>query len=676
MNATTLQSRMFELAQSVSRRAWPLPLALAVVALLIGAGKSVAQTQWLPESPGEIKKLSLKELLNIEVTTVSRKETTVGQSPAAIFVITQEMIRRSGATTIPELFRMVPGMDVARIDSHRWAVSIRGFNQEFANKLLVLSDGRAVYTPLTSGVFWEMQDTVLEDIERIEVVRGPSAALWGANAVNGVINIISKSAKDTQGLLVSGGYGSENPGFGSVRYGGKLAEDVFYRVYAKGLSLGDTKFPDGTSAQDAWHQQRGGLRIDWGQEGDNRFTVQGDVAYGEPQELYIPAGATNPVSGKLPFFGANLLGRWTHTLGVDSDFTVQAYYDHIDRDGPTASFLSDTFDLDFQYRFPWGNRHAITWGLGYRYTTDNVMFQPPVFFEPQHRDLHLATAFVQDEIQLVKDRLALTLGSQFQYYSFTGLDWQPTVRLKWTPTPRQTVWAAVSRALRTPSRADNDGLVQTSFTTRLANRDLHPEEVMAYEVGYRAQVHERLTLDLTAFYNEYDRLRSAETIFAGFPSVTKRDEKIFGETYGAEVSAIWEAVDWWRWQATYSFLEVQLHRDAGGNDAAGEQRDEGRNPHHQVTLSSSMNLTRAVDLDCSLRFVDQLQSPPGFSNIPGYFELDVRLAWRPRPNLELSIVGQNLLEDRHPEFLPGSFGALGQPREMERAVYGKVTWHF
>lgn len=618
---------------------------------------------------------SLEELMNVRVTTVSRGESTIGKSPAAVFVITTEMIRRSGATTLPEILRLVPGLQVARIDAHRWAIAVRGFNAEFSNKLLVMIDGRAIYSPVFSGVRWDMQDPLLEDIARIEVVRGSAAALWGANAVNGVINIITQSARDTQGTVVSGGWGNEDPGFGAIRYGGKLAEDIYYRVYVKGQAVGDTKFPDGTSSQDSWHRFQAGFRVDAQPNVDNRFTLQGDVGFGEPRELFQSFGSFVIVPDTIRYQTANVLGRWTRTLGPDADFTLQAYYDYSKRQVFNQSERLSTFDLDFQHHLRLGDRHALTWGGGYRLTMGGVWFAPPIHFDESSRNIHLGRIFLRDEIKLVDEKLTLTLGSQFEYYSFSGFDYQPTARLTWTPTERQTAWAAVSRALRTPSWADNDLRITTTIPPRgnLPNKDLHPESVLSYELGYRAQLHERFSADLAIFYSDYDRLRSRETLA---PGVTERDEKIHGETYGGEIALSWKPTNWWQLRAAYSYLQIQLHNARDGTDMVSTLLDEGRSPQQQASLHSSWDITRSVNLDATVRYVDRLRSVAPVPDIPSYVELDVRLAWRPHPNLELALVGVNLLDESHPEFLPGPVGFLGQAREIPRGIYGTVTWRF
>ena len=415
---------------------WLVASLCAGAGLLLGT--PVSATEPPLASTAELATMSLEQLLNIEVTSVSRRGEKLSSAPAAIHVITGDDIRRSGATSIPEALRLSPGLEVGHVDAHNWAVTSRGFNDLFANKLLVLMDGRSSYTPLFSGVHWDVQDTMLEDIERIEVVRGPSAALWGSNAVNGVINIISKSARDTQGTVVSGGWGNEDPGFGAIRFGGMIGEEIFYRVYAKAQSFGDTKFPDGSSSQDSWHRFQTGFRIDAQPNVDDRFTLQGDLGFGEPRGLFQAIGSIVIVPDTIRNQTANVLGRWTHTLGATSDFTLQAYYDYTKSEVLNFTQSQRTFDVDAQYHMRLGVRQALTLGGGYRLTMDDVFFPAPVSFDERNRNIHLGRIFVRDDITVVDERLILTLGSQFEYYSFTGLDYQPTARLTWTPTANQT----------------------------------------------------------------------------------------------------------------------------------------------------------------------------------------------------------------------------------------------
>jgi iron complex outermembrane recepter protein len=648
----------------------------------------------------ELKKMSVEDLMSVEVTTVSRQESTIGRSPAAVFVITPEDIRRSGATSLPELFRMAPGMDVARIDNNKWAVSARGLNDRFNGKLLVQVDGRTVYNPLSSGVFWDAVDYPLEDIERIEVIRGPGASVWGANAVNGIINIITKSAKETQGGLISGGGGTEEPSFGTFHYGGKIGNHLYYRVYGKGFKR-DKQFALSGDSHDDWWGASGGVRLEWQMSERDSVTLQGDFVKDVAQRkdfrptVAAPFSLTN-VENEATHAG-NVLARWGHQRGNGSSWTLQAYWDRFERKGNNGfvDLRWDTYDVDFQHQLPLSGRQKIVYGVAYRYidaflgpsTGDNGF---AVSFPPPHRHPQLFSAFVQDQITLVEDKFSLTLGSKVEHNDFTGFEYQPTVRLLWTPTRRQTVWAAVSRAVRTPTLSE-DGIAtrQTpSFPPalrgaplfgRLRNStDFKSEELLAYELGYRAQATDKFSVDLASFYNVYDNLRvvvpGTATPGAGpgtFDLPLNFQNRMKGETYGVELAATWQLTDWWRLYGTYTFLRMNLHRDAGL--AASAEVAEGQSPQHQVYLRSSWNLPRHVEFDLIGRFVDRL---PGFGPVvESYPSLDARLSWRPRRNLEFAVVGQNLLDNHHAE--SGTVPLLKSLLvEIQRSVYGKATWRF
>src|SRR5947209_9123363 len=393
--------------------AWPR-LGFFSICLFIALG-AFGQT---PPAQPDLTELPIETLLQMEVTTVSRKSEKLSQSPAAVSVITQDDIRRSGVTSIPEALRLVPGLEVARLDASQWAISARGFNDVFANKLLVLQDGRSIYTPLFSGVFWDVQGTMLEDIERIEVIRGPGATLWGANAVNGVINIITRSARDTQGLLITGGGGTEEHDFGGVRYGGKFSEHAFFRIYGTYFNRDDSALPNGDDAHDGWQLGRGGFRLDWDVSEHNLLTLQFDLYRGTLHQVFGTFDPANPINftrvvrDEIDLAGENLLGRWSHSFSSDSDLRLQLYYDRTERNTVIFKEDRDTFDIDFQHRFPLGRRHDVIWGGGYRVTGDQVGNSPTISLTPDSRTTHLFSAFVQDEIALVPDRFRLTLGSK------------------------------------------------------------------------------------------------------------------------------------------------------------------------------------------------------------------------------------------------------------------------
>jgi iron complex outermembrane receptor protein len=668
-------------------------LLLSVVAAVCSAGAYDTE----PALPADLTELSLEDLMDIEITSVAKKSQKLSEAAAAIFVITQEDIRRSGATSIPEALRMVPGLEVARIDANKWAITSRGFNGRFANKLLVLIDGRTVYTPLYSGVYWDMKDTLLEDVDRIEVIRGPGAALWGANAVNGVINIMTKGAKDTQGALVVAGTGTEEQGFGSLRYGAKLGQDIFSRVYVKYFDRDSGVFPSGEDGADEWDVLRAGFRMDWQGSGPDALTLQGDIYDGE-------AGVTVVTKSFDPYVpptfdedddisGANLLGRWKHTVSDTSEIALQVYYDRTERNGAILDQIHDTFDLDLQQQFTLGKRHEIVWGLGYRFVSDNIENTFYGSWDPDSRDDDLYSGFVQDDITLIKDQLRLTLGSKFEHNDYTGSEIQPNGRLMWTPREGHSIWTAVSRAVRTPSRTEEDGRLNTTVlppgsllplfpgygvVSLFGDGDYESEELLAYELGYRVQPTDQFSVDIATFFNDYSNLRTLEPAnpflevspspaHLVFPFTA--DNKMDGEAYGVEVAADWRASDWWRIQASYTYLQIQLELDRDSGDTLSESA-EGESPHHQVSLRSSMDIVSDVALDLWVRYVDDLPS----QDVDSYFTLAVRLGWKLDRNVELSVVGQNLLDNQHPEYKPEFIDTI--PTEVERGVYGKVTWQF
>jgi len=580
----------------------------------------------------DLTELSLEELMNIEITSVSKKPEKLADAAAAIFVITQEDIRRSGVTCIPEALRMVPGINVARIDSNKWAITSRGFNGRFAYKLLVLIDGRSVYAPSFSGVYWEVQDTLMEDVDRIEVIRGPGATLWGANAVNGVINIITKSAADTQGGLVTMGAGTEESGFGGVRYGTVMGESTYARFYAKGFKRDEFVHTTGDDAGDDWDMLRGGFRLDSLLYDRDPVTVQGDVYQGNINQTLNLATLSAPYSqifedeGEVE--GWNLLTRWQHTLSPTSDFTLQVYYDRIDREDAVFDEIRDTFDIDLQHQFAAGERHEIIWGLGYRYTHDDITS----ILDPESRSDELFSVFVQDKITLMEDCLWLTIGSKFEHNDYTGYEVQPNARLFWAPHTDHKLWASVGRAVRTPSRAENganllndmglrtftreitlpDGttipmeIIAPVAITVKGNRDYESEELLAYELGYRFVPANTLSLDMAVFYNDYDNLRSFEedeyVPQDGYAEQPLRfDNKLKGSTYGLELAAAWQAADWWQWDMAYSYFWIDI--DTRSEDQEGQNND---GPQHQVSLRSAVNLSKDLHLDLWLRYVDDV----------------------------------------------------------------------
>jgi len=632
--------------------------ALAFVFLALAAARLSGQTNELINSPAQLKRLSLEELMNVEVTSVSKRPEPLFSSPSAIQVITQEDIRRSGASSIPEALRLASNLQVAQTDSRQWAISARGFNNGLANKLLVLIDGRTVYTPLFADVFWDVQDTLMEDVDRIEVVSGPGATLWGANAVNGIINIITKNAKDTQGTLLTTGGGTLLNDFVGARYGGKLGENLYFRVYGKYFDRDKTVFANGSDATNDWRMGQGGFRLDWLPPSGDTLTLQADGYSGAFDQ---PGSSDTTVNGQ------NMLGRWTHPLAEDSDLSLQLYWDRTHRLVPnTFSEDLNTYDFDFQHRFPVGQRQSILWGAGYRLMADEVGNSPGVAFLPPKRNLQLFSIFLQDEIWLLPERLQLTLGSKVEHNDYSGFEGEPSVRLAWTPSPRQTFWGAISRAVRSPSRVDRDLFVPAAPPFAIAGGpEFDSEKLLAYELGYRVRPYDRLSLSLAAFYNDYSDIRSLSTnALSNNALVIQNNNR--AEEWGAELSGNFQVTDWWRLRGGYTYLYKQVYLKPGGSDL-NRGRAEGNDPQNQFVLQSMLDLPCHVELDCVLRYVDTLPSP----NVPSYFTADVRLGWRPIQNLEFSIVGQNLWDEQHPEF-----GMAPTRQEIPRSVYGKVTWRF
>jgi iron complex outermembrane receptor protein len=670
---------------------------MPLTASLLGFAMYVcALPAWAAEPPvTDLTELSLEQLMTIEVTSVSKNAQPLAQAAAAVFVISQEDIRRSGVRTIPEALRMAPGIQVARIDSRRWAVSSRGFNGEFSNKLLVLMDGRTVYTPLFSGVFWDVQDTGLEDIDRIEIIRGPGATLWGANAVNGVINIITKKAKDTQGLLVMAGAGTEERGFTALRYGGSLGTDTQFRIYGKYFDRDDFARSNGDRAADGWRNTRGGFRVDHDASTRDNVTIQGDYYSGSAgadfQEPLLAAPFSQNVLSKWAYAGGNLLSRWKHSFADGSSFVLQTYYDRTERESALFGERRDTIDLDAQHTFAWGTSQRVVWGLGYRFTNDQLVNTSTLQLTPYSRFVSTFSGFAQDEITIIPDTVAFIAGTKLEHNDYTGFVVQPSGRLRWTPTHNLTIWGAVSRGVRTPSRAEDDVRVNqralppnalftgspVALVSLLGNRGFQAETLAAYELGTRYQPIESLSIDIAAFYNRYDNLRSFEP---GTPFVEtspspvhlvvplRTSNKLAAETHGIEASTDWRPLEWWRLQTSYTYLNIRML--TGSSLDPTRENANGESPQHQISVRSLMRLPGNLELDLWGRYTDRL---PAIA-IPGYFNLDVRLGWKPVKNVEISVVGQNLLDTRHPEFSSTTVPLNGS--EIQRGAYVKVVWRY
>jgi iron complex outermembrane receptor protein len=637
--------------------------------------------------PGNLKQLSLEQLGNVEVTTASKEPEQVWRTPAAIYVITQEDIRRSGATSIPEVLRLAPGLEVARTDSDHWAVGVRGFGGQFSKSLLVLIDGRSVYSPLFAGVYWQVQDTLLEDIERIEVIRGPGGTIWGANAVNGVINIITKSTKDTHGTLVSMGGGNVDQGIGEVRMGGTNGKGLDYRVYGKGFIRGPEFHPDGSNF-DHWKTGQLGFRTDWNLNTRDTLTLQGDMYEGLDGErvaisLYTPP-SRQVFNGPHDVGGGNILGRWQRQFSKDSDIQLQGYFDRTTRYSPQLDEIRNTFDIDLLYHATVKGGQSVLVGIGGRWSPDEIVQKfATLDFEPHNETDSIYSGFLQDQITVVPDKLALTLGSKFEHNNYSGFEIQPNVQLLWTPTPHQTFWAAFTRAVRTPSRLDQNLqltlLLQpanpTIYLRVVGSKNFSSEQLLGTEFGYRTLIAKKLYVDLAFFQNAYDDLYGygQGAVFVenspAPPHVVLQlplANALKGDTTGFEIAPDWKPVEWWELKGSYSFLHLYVHDKASFTDNLNTVSDNGSSPHHQVVIQSLFSFPKKFELDATYRYVSALPA----QLVSAYGTADVRLGWQPVPSWELSIVGQNLLQPHHAEFGSDVDTIVG----IKRSAYAKIVW--
>ncbi len=605
-------------------------VALALNSLVAAAAVSTARAE---TAAVDLLDLSLEQLSNVEVSSVSRRAERLSDAPASIYVISAADIRRSGAMNLPEALRLAPNLLVAGVNASNYAISARGFNNSLGNKLLVLIDGRTVYTPLFSGVFWDAQDVMLEDVERIEVISGPGATLWGANAVNGVINVITRSAADTQGGLLSLGGGGDGEA-ASLRYGGRVGEGS-WRAYARQLSLDNTVDVAGTDQPDGWTRRQVGLRADWG-DAERGLTLQGD-AYDAESEL-------RPL-GPIEISGANLLARWTRTLANDSTLRMQGYLDRTERDDPVLFHdRMDIVDLEFQHGWR-RDRHGVLWGGGYRHASDEVEKGFLTTFIPGDKDLHWENLFVQDEIQW-RDALAITLGLKLDRNVYTGTELLPSLRAAWKPGDGQLLWGSLSRAVRAPSRIDREFFLPAEPPFLIAGGPNFESEVAdVVELGLRANPSHAFSYSVTAFHHRYDDLRSGEPQPNGSFQVQNGTA---GRSHGLEAWANFQANDAWRLSAGALLLEQQFHTKPGSNDPDGPV-DLGNDPERQFSLRSTFALSPALEFNVFARHVGALPVPP----IDAYTSVDASLAWQPVERVDLLLAVRDIFDSGHAEFEPG-----------------------
>lgn len=650
--------------------------AVVCVTVLFSAVRPISAQQ----KPDDFTSYSIEDLMNVKVTSASKKEQPLSRVAAAMFVITQKDIQRSGATNIPDLLRMVPGLDVAQIDSNTWAISARGFNEEFSDKLMVMVDGRSVYTQTFGGVFWNVLDLPLEDIEQIEVIRGPGGSIWGANAVNGVINIITKKASETKGGLAVAGGGNLDRGFGTLQYGGVLGKATTYRAYGKYFDQAPLPNLAGRPGGDSWDVLRGGFRTDTNFSSRDDLTFEGDLYGGQEGEQVLVFGSNEAIESRGDMGGGYLQTVWNHTYSTKSKTTLQISYDRDIQNLPFRD-LRSTLDADFQYHSAWGSRQDIVLGGEYLFT-DHLSNSASVTYTSSDNVRQIFGSFVQDEIAVVPERVYLTLGIRLEHNEYTGFVTQPNARVTWQPGQRDTLWAAVSNAERMPTSGDTaDTVFGAEFPgsgdvpTRVelvGNPQFKNEELWAYEAGYRASLLKSLTIDLAAYFNSYNNLRTIEpeTPFLQTtpqPAVLivplEFENEMYGETHGLELYGNWKVTSRWTLSPGYAFEQFRLHLDPSSHDTTLFPVAEGGSPDHSAQLRSHWDFGRGVSWDASAYFVDRL---PALST-PSYTRVDTGLTWSPWERTSFSVVGQNLVRDHRIEYLNES--GLVQSGMVKRSVY-------
>ncbi len=636
----------------------------------------------------DLKDMSLEQLGNVRVTTFSKEPEDVWQTPVAIYILTQDDIRRSGATTLPDLLRTVPGVEVAEEQSNQWAVGIRGFGSGFSKGVLLLIDGRSAYTPLFEGVYWDVQDVMLQDIDRIEVIRGPGGTIWGSNAVNGVINIITKKAADTQGTLAAGAGGNVDRFTGDIREGFQIGNTFAMRLFAKGFVREPEDNPN-HDPYDRWNLTHGGFRADWSTTVQDTVRAQGDLYTGQSGEqvglgVYQPLEQST-VDGMEAVSGGDVLLRWEHRYASKSDFSLQTYFDRTNRQGPQFGETRDTVDIDFVDHIATLPRQNLIWGAGMRLSPSNfIQSQPTVDFEPHRQTDYIYSSFVQDAFQLVPTRLSLTMGTKLEDNNFSGFEVQPNARLLWTPATHASLWTSVSRAVRTPGRLDQDvqltGVVTSvpglpPFLDRIEGDPHFQSEItIAYEAGYRQLLTPTLYVDVAAFHNQYDNLESDGTL--SFSTITTPISALVlnvplangikGVGNGVEIAPNWKPTPWWELKGNLSLLHLALRPKAGFGDTGTVANYQGTSPHSEATAQSLLDLPHGVEFDVDYRFVSQLPA----QNVRSYQTTDVHGAWKINDHVALSVSGRNLLQPEHEEFT----GDNGNPVGIRRSVYGGLTW--
>jgi iron complex outermembrane receptor protein len=674
---------------STIRAAIPIPLLLILILASSPVRAESSSFLW-PESTDNVSNLlnvPIEELTKMDyvVYSASRKAEPATETPSAVYVISQDDIRRSGVTTIAEALRMAPGVQVAQIDAHRWAISSRGFNDDFADKLLVMIDGRNVYNTLFAGVIWDNQDIMLEDIERIEIIRGPGATLWGVNAVNGVINIITKHSRDTQGGLLTATTGNHERTLGSLRYGGKVNDFTTYRMYGQYKDRQNNHFQNRTDAPDQWDIGQGGFRLDSSPSIENHYNLQGDLYHGNEQQevstiLPAPPFLTS-INDWRYLNGANLLSRWDHRLDNASTLSTTAYYSTETSAIQAGRQEVNMLNLETQHSWELGQRQQIVWGAGYRFIWDNVHGTPLFTILTNQANTNTYSLFLQDKIALIPQKLFLTLGSKIEHQPATGFEPQPSAKLYWVASNQHSFWSSFSHAARVPSRVERGAFLELPIipgspapvSLLAGNSTLDSETVDAYELGYRFQPTPNVLFDSAFYYNHYRKLITfipgTPFLQSGIPVIALTSINAFhGDTYGGEIAADWQALDRLKFRTSYSYIAMQLHADTAS--AAGFTSGiEGDTPHNQFNIRSYFDLTNNWELNTILYYTDIVPD----RTIPAYLRFDAQINWKPLSNVELSLIGHDVFDSHHPEYKSTITPNI---IEIDRSLYAKIAIKF
>ncbi len=668
---------------------WVFPLLLSGISIQITSFANAAEESALEK----LESMSLQQLMDIEITIATKKEKKSSTVAAPVFVISAEDIRRSGVSNVPEALAMAPGVQVAQLGPHDWAISIRGFNALLSNKLLVLVDGRIVYSPVNAGTYWrDIQSISLEDIKQIEIIRGPGGTIWGANAVNGVINIITYSAMETEGAQLVVGGGSEQRAFTRLSYTHRLSQELAIRAYANYFKVDDAKGLSGQDNQDGGDGWRSGFRADF-QDQQNNVHIDGNwyehyLNYNSEHTILEPP--YRQISNERPGFrGGHIMARWNRLISADNQWSLQAYFDFTKRNDPILQVAVEIFDIEFNHQFTWLDRHTISWGGGYRQISDDVSSTLTLTMQPAKKATDLFNFFVQDEISLDQNkRWLLTAGSKFEYYSLGNLEVQPSLSLIWNLSDKISLWGSISHAVRTLTRDQNDLkifafrrllMMDTPVKVQgVGGEDLDAEQVTAFQVGWRAQLPGQVMSKVAFFYNRYEDIIKTEML--GFPLLnedgllsvqSQLDNLAEAQSYGVEVALDWAFADWWRNYFSYSYFRLNS-RHVSDRHLFFPDLNEVNTPEHSASLRMQFNLTDTIELDAWFRYTDEIKVVEAL--IDDYVDLDMRLGWQVNSEIEVSLIGQNLIQTQHKEYDDEFF--YPQASRIERGVYGKLVWRF